>query len=159
MKNIILILATIISVSAFQTNATAQGAKAKKSKQEINVWQILAMVIMEKKFDEDMGIDIEKPRFGKKVKAIHGSEITIKGYILPLKASKNQKYFILSAVPFNQCFYCGGAGPESVMEVFSTVPVKSSKKMVKLKGKLIVNFNPSLGQVLYTLKDAKVVKD
>ena len=106
---------------------------------------------------DEMGIDLEKPIFSKAVKKLNGTEITIKGYILPLKASKDQKYFILSAYPYNMCFFCGGAGPESVMEVFSTKPVKSSKKMVKLKGTLRVNYNPTLGQVLYTLKDAEVI--
>ncbi len=156
MKQITIVLVTLIFIAASGQEAFAQKKVAKKS-QEMNYWTVLSMVMMQKKFDEDIGIDIDVPKFGKKVKELNGQEITIRGYILPLKASKNQKYFILSAVPFNQCFFCGGAGPESVMEVFSTKPVKASKKMVKLRGKLRVNFNPSIGQVLYTLKDAKVV--
>ena len=116
------------------------------------------MISMQKVFDEEMGIDLEKPLFSKAVKKLNGTEITIKGYILPLKASKDQKYFILSAYPYNMCFFCGGAGPESVMEVFSTKPVATSKKMVKLKGTLRVNYDPTIGQVLYTLKNAEVVK-
>lgn len=155
MKNIILVLATIFMVSAFQMDATAQ--KASKN-QETDYWQILSMVFMQKKFDEDIGIDVEVPKYSKKVKELNGETITIKGYILPLKASKDQKYFILSAVPYNQCFFCGGAGPESVMEVFSKKPVEASQKPVTLKGTLQVNLNPSIGQVLYTLKDAEVVK-
>jgi hypothetical protein len=154
MKNSVIAIAVIIFLGAFQNVALAQ-----KAKKEINNWQILSMVLMQKKFDENIGIDVDVPKFGKKVKALDGEIIKIKGYILPLKASKDQKYFVLSAVPFNQCFFCGGAGPESVMEVFSKKPVKSSKKPVTLRGKLQVNYNPSIGQVLYTLKDAEVVEE
>ena len=156
MKNIVLILTTLFFVSAFQYNAIGQ--KAAKPAKEINYWQILSMVLMQKEYNEDMGIDIEMPKYGKKVKELNGKTITIKGYILPLKASKNQKYFILSAVPFNQCFFCGGAGPESIMEVFSDKPVAASKKAVTIRGRLVVNLRPDIGQVLYTLKDAEVVK-
>lgn len=150
MKNLIIALTTILLLSAFQTKAVAQ--------KEINNWKILAMISMQKVFDEEMGIDLEKPIFSKAVKKLNGTEITIKGYILPLKASKDQKYFILSAYPYNMCYFCGGAGPESVMEVFSKKPVAATKKMVTLKGTLRVNYNPSIGQVLYTLKNAEVVE-
>jgi hypothetical protein len=150
MKKLIIVLSTLLLLGTFQTKAVAQ--------KEINNWKILAMISMQKVFDEEMGIDLEKPLFSKAVKKLNGTEITIKGYILPLKASKDQKYFILSAYPYNMCFFCGGAGPESVMEVFSTKPVATSKKMVKLKGTLRVNYDPTIGQVLYTLKNAEVVK-
>ena len=150
MKNLVIVLTTFLLISAFQTKAVAQ--------KEINNWKILAMISMQKVFDEEMGIDLEKPIFSKAVKKLNGTEITIKGYILPLKASKDQKYFILSAYPYNMCYFCGGAGPESVMEVFSKKPVATTKKMVKLKGTLRVNYNPSIGQVLYTLKNAEIVQ-
>lgn len=116
------------------------------------------MVMMKKQFDEDLGIDVEMPLFGKKVKELNGQEVTVRGYVLPLNVSKDQKYFILSAVPYNQCFFCGGAGPESVMEVFSTVPVEMTQKPVTIRGTLRVNLQPSIGQVLYTLKNAQLVK-
>jgi len=154
MKNLLLFITTIILIGATQTEAVAQETK----KKEVNVWKILAMVTMTKQFNEEMGIDFDVPTFSKAVKKINGTEITIKGYILPLKASKDQKYFILSAYPYNMCYFCGGAGPESVMEVYSSKPVAATKKIVKLKGTLQVNYNPSIGQVLYTLKNAQIVK-
>lgn len=125
---------------------------------EVDTWQILSMVMMKKQFDEDLGIDVEMPLFGKKVKALNGEEVTVRGYVLPLNISKDQKYFILSAVPYNQCFFCGGAGPESVMEVFAKAPVEMTQKPVTIRGTLRVNLQPSIGQVLYTLKDAQLVK-
>jgi hypothetical protein len=151
MKNLVIVLTTFLFIGALQTSAIGQNT-------EVNTWKILAMVTMQKVFDEKMGIDVEKPTFSKSVQKLNDTEITIKGYILPLKASKDQKYFILSAYPYNMCYFCGGAGPESVMEVYSTKPVEMTQTMVKLKGTLRVNFNPSIGQVLYTLKNAEVVK-
>lgn len=152
MKNLFLLLIILgLSSAIAPTKVSAQ------SKTGINTWKILAMVNMQKKFDEQMGIDVDVPQFSKAVTKLHGTEITIQGYILPLKASKDQKYFILSAYPYNMCFFCGGAGPESVMEIFATKSVKASTKMVELKGTLQVNYNPTIGQVLYTLKNARIV--
>ena len=105
-----------------------------------------------------MGFKVDVPVFSEEVKALDGKEITIRGYIIPVEGYKSHKEFVFSAYPYNMCFFCGGAGPESVMEVFSKKPVASSKKMVKLKGTLRVNYNPTIGQVLYTLKNAEVVK-
>ena len=152
MKNIIATLVTALVLINVPTNSFAQDNTPKT-----DYWQILSLVMMQRTFDTDLGMDIEKPRFSKKVKALSGETIIIEGYILPLNASRDQKYFILSAVPYNQCFFCGGAGPESVMEVFSNQPVKASKTKVKLKGKLRVNLTPTVGQVLYTLTDAQVI--
>ena len=60
----------------------------------------------------------------KKSRPLPGKEIVIKGYIIPVEGYKSHKEFILSAFPYNMCFFCGGAGPETVMEVEASEPVK-----------------------------------
>ncbi|RMG61446.1 MAG: DUF3299 domain-containing protein [Bacteroidetes bacterium] len=55
------------------------------------------------------------PIFGEKVQALDGQEVRITGYMLPLTVD-NQRY-ILSRYPYRNCFFCGGAGKETVLEL------------------------------------------
>jgi hypothetical protein len=56
-----------------------------------------------------------QPTFGPKVKALQGKEVMIKGYILPVDLDRN--FYVLSRYPFANCFFCGGAGKESVVDL------------------------------------------
>ena len=55
------------------------------------------------------------PTFGPKLKGLDGHEVYLTGYVLPTELDQNQYY--LSANTFASCFFCGQAGPESVMEL------------------------------------------
>jgi len=55
------------------------------------------------------------------------------------------------------CFFCGGAGPETVMEVFAKEPIKYSAEPVMLKGKLELN-DSDVNRLIYTLKDVEIAK-
>jgi len=55
------------------------------------------------------------PTFSPAVKALEGKEVKIKGYVLPMDVSG--EVYVLSAFPFASCFFCGGAGQESVIEL------------------------------------------
>ena len=39
----------------------------------------------------------------------------IKGFIIPIDPTEH--YYVLSANPYSACFFCGKAGPESIMEL------------------------------------------
>ena len=99
----------------------------------------------------------DKPKFSKVVKALEGQEITIKGYILPLDVDGT--HYVLSANPYSACFFCGGAGPESVMELWLVNYDKRYKTddVVTFKGVLMLNKEP-LG-LSYILKDATPVEE
>jgi hypothetical protein len=56
------------------------------------------------------------------------------------------------------CFFCGGAGPETVMEVTSLEPVKYSTERIVLKGKLLLN-KDNINRLMYILIDAELVTD
>jgi hypothetical protein len=53
------------------------------------------------------------PKFSKDIKEMEGKEVYIAGYVIPLDL--DQGVYVLSANPFASCFFCGGAGPESVV--------------------------------------------
>jgi hypothetical protein len=55
------------------------------------------------------------PTFGSYLKTLDGQEVYLTGYVLPTEIDENQYY--LSANTFASCFFCGQAGPESVMEL------------------------------------------
>lgn len=123
-----------------------------------NLWKTLAKITYKKEYDEFLGFKIDKPVFSDDIKALEGKEVTVKGFIIPVEGYKSHKEFIFSAFPYNMCFFCGGAGPESVMEVFSIDAVKYTAESITLKG--ILELNPDdVNRLMYFLKDAKVVED
>lgn len=107
--------------------------------------------------DEIMGFNVDVPVFSDDIKALDGKEITIKGYIIPVEGYKSHKEFVFSAFPYNMCFFCGGAGPETVMEVYASEPVKYSAKQVVLKGTLELN-DTDINRLMFAINDAVLVK-
>ena len=146
MKRIITICTIVLLVATSSLQA-----------QDTNVWSTLAKITYKKQMDEVMGFEVDIPVFSGDVKALEGKEVTIKGYIIPVEGYKSHNEFVFSAFPYNMCFFCGGAGPETVMEVYATDPVKYSAKQVVLKGKLELN-DKDINRLMYALTDAVLVK-
>ena len=137
--------------------ADVEPAAATATLKKENTWKTLAKITYVKEYDEIMGFKIDKPVFSDKVKALAEEEVTVKGYIIPVEGYKSHTEFIFSAYPYNMCFFCGGAGPETVMEVLSKEPVKYSAEQVVLKGKLVLN-SDDINRLMYLLEDAVLVK-
>ena len=78
-------------------------------------WSILGDVKFEKKYSEDLAMNIDEATFGDQVKTYEGKEVTIKGYMIPLDALGIS--YVLSKNNNANCFFCGGAGPETVIEL------------------------------------------
>ena len=92
---------------------------------------------------------------GKSLKDIEGKVITITGYFLDL--DPDGEWFMVSKNPFATCFFCGGAGPETVMELMKFKNVKKKFKtddIVEVTGtlKMIVENEDDVGFVLYNTK-------
>jgi len=120
-----------------------------------STWATLSMVTFEKKYDENMGFEVEVPTVNPIVKALDGKEIEVDGYIIPLEGKVKQSHFMLSSLPVNMCFFCGKAGPETAMQVFmdQSKTVSFSDEKIKVKGILRINESDSNG-LLYTLENA-----
>ena len=119
-----------------------------------NTWKTLSKITFKKEYDEALGMKIDIPVFGSEIKALSGKEVTVKGYIIPTDGYKNQKEFVFSAFPYNMCFFCGGAGPETVMEVNSKMPIVYTSEPVYLKGILRLN-GTDVNRLIYTLDNAE----
>ncbi|KYG83299.1 hypothetical protein [Roseivirga echinicomitans] len=123
--------------------------------QEQNMWKTLSNVTVEKSFDEILSIDVEHYDFASQVKALNGKKISLEGWIIPLDELRGENYFVLSSLPFANCFFCGGAGPETVAEVFSKKEVKYTEKKIKVTGVLTLNSDDPL-RLMYILNDVEV---
>lgn len=122
-----------------------------------SLWKTLAKITYKKEYDEFLGFKIDKPVFSPEIKALDGKEVTVKGFIIPVEGYKSHKEFILSAFPYSMCFFCGGAGPETVMEVTSVEPIEYSAESVVIKGKLKLN-SDDVNKLMYSLSEARLVK-
>jgi hypothetical protein len=120
---------------------SAQGVK--------NLWQTLGKITYKKVLDESLGFKVDVPIFSEEIKEV-------KGYIIPVEGYKNHKEFVFSAFPYSMCFFCGGAGPETVMEVFSQEPIKYSAESITIKGKLSLN-DSDINRLIYSLSDAVLI--
>ncbi len=78
-------------------------------------WNMLGQVEIQYCQDEQNNLWIMVPRFDESLHALNGKSVQIRGYALPVSATS--KDYVLSAFPFASCFFCGGAGPESVIEL------------------------------------------
>lgn len=89
-------------------------------------------------------------RFNSKIKELEGKTIELEGYMYPLEVAPKHKYFFLSYYPANACFFCGGAGPETIVEIRATKAIKFSTKKIKVKGKLKLN-DKGEGNIFYKM--------
>jgi hypothetical protein len=98
------------------------------------------------------------PRFGAKQKALAGKRIVIEGYMYPLENDKVQKWFMLSYFPAASCFFCGAAGPETVVEINSPqgIPVNKDKKL-KISGVMTLN-SKEPERLFYIINEARLVE-
>lgn len=119
-------------------------------------WPSLGQVKFKQKYDELLGLNVDYPIFSKSVKRLEGQEITLRGYIIPTDGYKNHKEFVFSAYPYSMCFFCGGAGPESVIEVEAKNPIQYSAEPIVIRGKLKLNEDDP-NALIYKLTEVEVM--
>lgn len=119
-------------------------------------WDLLSTVDVVMGYDEFIGAEVEKPQFSEQLKARQGSKVTLEGFIIPLQQDTQQDFFILSRFPYQSCFFCGAAGPETVVEVYSDRSFKYTDERVRVSGTLKLNDNPL--NLFYALENCEVKK-
>ncbi len=97
-----------------------------------------------------------KPQFKPKHQRLNAQKIEIQGYMYPLEEGNLQKFFMLSRNPVSSCFFCGGAGPETVIEVNSPQGIKMSQKPIHLRGVLKLNTQEP-ERLFFILNEAEVL--
>lgn len=79
----------------------------------IITWDTLKDVRYRKKFYVEVGLFFLYPTFGKSLKELEGKTVSISGYVIPMDTEG--EYYVVSKYPMAQCFFCGGAGPETIV--------------------------------------------
>ena len=102
--------------------------------------------------------EIEVPDFSKHLKSFNNKTIRLKGYIIPLAELGGQSEFMLSSLPFSMCYFCGSAGPETVIEIESKEKIKFTTRQVMMQGTLVLNATDP-DHHMYILKSAKLIQD
>jgi hypothetical protein len=123
--------------------------------QNQNFWQVLAEVGFQTRKDAS-GTIIETPVFSKQLKSYNGKKIKLKGFIIPINEVGDQDKFMLSSLPFNVCYFCGAAGPETVIEVISDENVRFNTKAIWIEGYLYLN-DTDPEHHMYILKSAQII--
>ena len=125
------------------------------SAQENIDWKLLSKVKFRTDYIEDLGAYYMKPKFSKEVEAYEGKEVILSGYFIPFNEQK--MFFILSRYPLSSCYFCGAAGPESVVELqLKPEAVRRFRMDEQLTFKGILELNVhDLDHCNYILKNAE----
>jgi len=83
--------------------------------QEVLDWVTLADVTFKKEYSEELMLEYDVATFGDLIKQFDGKEVQISGYVIALDALGVS--FVLSRNPNATCFFCGGGGPETIVDI------------------------------------------
>ena len=121
-------------------------------------WSVFAKTKFDAKYNEKAAEYFLFPTFSADLKEQVGKQFDLEGYYLPIDVEGNT-YIILSKFPYSQCFFCGGAGPESIAEVYfkTKTPTFEPDQFIRIKGKLKLN-DSDLEHGNFILEEAVLVK-
>jgi hypothetical protein len=133
------------------------GSIATPKAQTVITWELLKDVTFVEVWSEEFQAIYLVPKFGTKVKSLNGKKVQIRGYLIPVDILAD--YYVLSAFPYSSCFFCGQAGPESVIEIQFAKQYSGLRmdKIITVRGKLRLNADDML-QLNYILEDVEIVE-
>lgn len=122
--------------------------------QDILSWMELTSTKVSTDFDNPQDF---KPDFYQGLFEREHQNVMLTGYIIPIDVEQNT--YALSMNPFSNCFFCGQAGVETVVELHFLGKNQSFKvdDYVVLTGTFRLHRNPGMG-FIYSLHDAKLKK-
>jgi hypothetical protein len=122
-------------------------------------WPDLAIPDYRTAYNDTIKQEVNIPIFRDDVKQLDGKLVRIKGFFFPFEDNPEDPYYVLSQYAFSQCFFCGAAGPESVMDLITKEKPRkiSMDDFVEFKGRLKLN-DTDVMFLNYILEDATLVK-
>lgn len=120
-------------------------------------WSALADVKFRTVYNDELGTYVDVPRFGASLQSLNGQTIMLRGHHLPLELA-DPKAIILSKYPYASCFFCGGAGLESVVQVHFREKERRFKadEVIVVKGRLRLNAD-DFERLVFVLEEAERV--
>ncbi len=120
-------------------------------------WIALSDIELTERMSEEFGTSYEEASFSKHIMALDSAEVIISGYMIPLDALGTS--YALSRNPNASCFFCGKAGPETVIRLwFEPKHMKryDTDKHLRIQGQLRVHSSTKHG-FLYELWNSKPI--
>jgi hypothetical protein len=98
----------------------------------------------------------ELPLFEDSLKALADKEVMLKGYMLPLTVDNDR--FILSRYPFYNCYFCGNAGRETVVELHPQADDWEFDIDEKVKVRGVLKLIESPGELIFEMEEVVPVE-
>lgn len=120
-------------------------------------WDMLEDVSFELRYNKEFQMDINYPVFGSSVKKLKDKELYITGYMIPLNPPAG--LYAISKNNYASCFFCGGAGPESIVSLkFKTTPRRyKTDEYLTMKGRMELN-DTNIRDFIYIFRDTEEFK-
>jgi len=117
-------------------------------------WKLLAEIKYEKRKHPKYG-EVQFPVVNDKVKAKGKKRVLISGFIVPI----DSKTYAISKNVFAACFFCGKAGPESIvgLKFRGTTPKLKTDQYVTVEGTFRYN-ETDADDWIYNVDDVIIVK-
>jgi hypothetical protein len=121
-------------------------------------WSDLLKLTFRDTFYQSLERDVQLPIFNDTLKALDGKLVVAEGYYIPVSETGDADIVILSAYPYSQCFFCGKAGVESIIDIIGpkNLPKLKTDTKIKFKGKLKLNLD-DFNYLVYMLEDAEYI--
>ncbi len=119
-------------------------------------WTVFARVKFKSTFFKEINEYFLVPTFSAELNTLVGKDFTLKGHYIPFDLPANT--IILSKNPFASCFFCGGAGPESVAEINfkNKRPKLKVDQVIEVKGILRLN-GTDINHMNFILDEAELL--
>lgn len=120
-------------------------------------WKTLTDVTFTTRLDLRKKEYIKIPAFGPSVTGLEGRRVQIKGYMIPVSIPDD--IYVISEKPMSSCFFCGSAGPETLMELeFKKKPRRFKTDEIRtLSGVLELN-NDDTERLCYRIVSVEIVE-
>jgi hypothetical protein len=143
---------TILALLAVTVLLGSQVAK------EPDMWALFSKTRFVEKLNREFGMYFLYPKFPDELLAKQGKEVTVMGFYIPLEMNASN-IVVVSKFPNAECFFCGGAGPESIVVGYlkkkPTKPLKMDQ-IIKIKGILKLN-QDDIEELNFILQDAEII--
>ncbi len=122
-----------------------------------NGWLLFEKVKYTEKFYKEVNEYYLTPFFDSKIRRYENQEILLKGHFIPFDLEE-KNVIVLSKHPYAACFFCGGAGPESVAEIHfkEKHPKFKADQVIQVSGKLRLN-EKDIKHMNFILTDAILI--
>jgi len=123
----------------------------------METWEAFAKTKFKSRYYEEVDMYLLAPEFPFELRKQEGTKVQLRGYFIPFDTEGGGSV-IISRYPYSQCFFCGGAGPESVAEVFFKSNLKRFRpdEIITVHGTLRLN-ESDIDHVNFIIENAELI--